>query len=237
MMAKYQSQSCNVNVIAYHNSLVDLKSVLNQIYKSAPTEAQRIQLPRELEEALQRDAKTDLGRRRICARRLLSRMDWNDLWAKKLAPRAKEISNRNPIDPEIVIRDSVRHCSENPKRWGHVIIVLDKYMDSAKKDNPKSCKEIEEKLNEALKDAQSERDKLFIRIRFLFVQFGFNTDSLIDEELLPKGYKLPQSHTRSFLQRKRDSVRTWFRSRKNKEGFETSKQEDEAVKSDSRSDR
>ena len=44
---------------------------------------------------------------------------------------------------------------------------------------------------EVLKDVHSERDKLFIRIRFLFVQFGFNPNSLKKKGLLAKDYEIP----------------------------------------------
>lgn len=200
MIGKYRSQSGNVNVIAYYNSISDMRSMLRQIYKNAKTEAQQIQLERELEEKLEK-VKSILGKRRTLARLLLNRLDWEELRQKNLVPDVKEFSDKNPIDPEIVIRESARHCSQEPERSADVRTALNAYMQKVKKDNPQSYNETQQELKQVLRDAESERDRLFILIRFLFIHFGFNIESLKNKSLLPNDFSLHRTCSTGFSHR------------------------------------
>lgn len=207
MMSRYKSHSNNVNVLAYHNSESDLRSVLHQIYNNARIEAQRNKLRNDLEEEL-RGKTLVLERRRIYARRLLNRLDWEELEVRNLVPKQEKFSKKNPIDPEKIIRESVRYCSEDPKRLGQVKKAFDEYMKEVEQDSPESHEEIKKKWEEVTQDVSSERDRLFIQIRFLFVQFGFNPKSLEDKEMLTKDYEIQTE--------KKRSSRMWFIPRKNR---------------------
>lgn len=224
MMVKYQSQNSNINVIAYHNSLPDMKSELNLIYQNARNVAQRSRLQNELDEQLQK-VDSHLERRRICARRLLRRLDWEELKGKRFVPKEPEaFSDKNPTDPRTIVRESVRYCSQDLERRARVENLIKGYLDKIKQRDPESYQEIKKELKEELQDARSERGKLFVRIRFLFVQLGFNVSMLKKENLLRPDYKIPKAE--SFWRRKWDSLRTWFRSKKGRVDSQQSKNGD-----------
>lgn len=67
-------------------------------------------------------------------------------------------------------------------------------LNKVEQNDPESHREIKKDLDDEMRDARSERGKLFVQIRFLFVRFAFNVSMLKNRylDLLPPDYEIPK---------------------------------------------
>jgi len=274
MMAKYESESSNVNVIAYYNSITDMKSELHQIYQNARNVSQGLRLNNELDEELN-NAQSQLDKHRVCARRLLRRFDWDELKSKGYIPEA--FSQENPVNPRIVVRTSVRHClktflnvsrqaveqlekDELPQdlilniknycgndlknfdelykelnkntydiskykssieknlilkdRQDDVHKLIEERFNILKNNNDELFNKMKIELENELNEANSIRGKLFVNLRFLFMEYGFNVITLKNMQLLPRDYEIPKKMNQSLLSTLLNKIKELFISKK-----------------------
>ncbi len=183
MVTKFLSEEKYVNIIAYHNSLADLKGELELLYQSAKSMDQRFRLQTALQEELQ-EVELHIEKRKVCARRLLRRLGWEQLKQRRFVPPQFA---ENPVDPRAIIRTCVNHCYENNKR-NEVVTLLENRLEEMARSDPELHEELVEELKKELKEAKSARGKTFVRIRFLMVQLGFDPTRMKREGLLPDDY-------------------------------------------------
>ena len=209
MMAKYRSHNSVLNLVAYRNSVFDMKNQLLQIYRHARNRSEGIRLKAELEEELQR-VDSLLERRFICARHLLRRLDWDELQGKGFIP--ENLTPENLRDPQVVIRRSVLHCFGIPAKHKKVEELLRDHLKAARQHHAKWCEKAEKEYSDELRSTGSAQGKLHVQIRFLYVQLGFGEDEMKKQELLPNGEEANNSVDSGSSSRKgRNLLRTWFR--------------------------
>ena len=152
----------------------------------------REQLQRGLDEELQRadnskGVERALGRRRTYARRLQRWLDWADL-RNQFAPH--EFQVKRPVDPEIVIAESVEYCRGKGRRRQKVQELVTKWFQEVKIEGDELARSMHEELDEDLKDSSG--GHLFVRIRFLVLMCGMTPTLLKKEGLLDPNSKIWQ---------------------------------------------
>jgi hypothetical protein len=186
MMSMYEKQSAAINYVTYTNSLPNLRDLLINIYGFAHDGSDS----RVLIEALDADiarAKGALKQQEVCARRLLQVMSWKQLQENRIIP--EYINQDELIDPNTILRDAVQHILKGGSAGKIKIIgLIEAALGDLEKDSVKSMGQAEKELNEALDKAQTERGRLYYRLRWLFTQWGFSLRRIIDEGLLDKDY-------------------------------------------------
>jgi hypothetical protein len=182
MMSKYRSQAGILNLIAYRNSVFDMKNQLLQIYQHARNKSQGKRLQAELKEELEK-AESLLERRYVCARHLLGRLDLEELKGKGFVP--DNFDPKKTKDPQKIIRESVRYCVGNPDKEKTVNELIVNRLAEARGNCPTWAEKAEKEYNDELESTGSAQGKLHVRVRFLYVQLGYGEDDLRGAFLLP----------------------------------------------------
>lgn len=156
----YKKNKFYINVIAYHNSVYGMKSILNDIYQNTPdkqNKEQRRRMETMVEEVL-KEADSWLGRRKALALIVLQKLGWEECVEHNLVP--KDLKEYNPDhDKSDKPGMSKNHKDENYieelKKYDPEEIVLEAAHYCAQKPLEKLL--IDEKINAALNDLTSER--------------------------------------------------------------------------------
>jgi hypothetical protein len=188
MMSLYEKQSAAINYVTYTNSLPNLRDLLINIYGFAHDGSES----RVLIEALDADiarAKGALKKQEVCARRLLQTMSWKQLQANRVIP--DYINQDELIDPNTILRDAVQYVLKGGRASKNKTIdLIEATLSELERDSVKSKERAEKELNEALDNAQTERGRLYYRLRWLFTQWGFSLRRINEEGLLDKDYTM-----------------------------------------------
>ncbi len=198
MLAKYKQDSNTLNFIAYANTLTYLRQTLYELFESDET-GLGDELRFELNEQL-KEASTNMEKRRICARKALDQLDWQDLNNLNIVPRGRK--REELYDPESAVQLSAEYCrrkgtpdlQELKKR----VDIIANSIESSKKEN------VLNELNETLKDAGTEQSVYAAYIRWIFIQHGFRDDELIVENYLPDDFELRIKEGKTALERIQD---------------------------------
>lgn len=209
MMTKYKYQNSMINLLAYRNSVYDMKNQLLQIYRYSRNKSQGKRLKAELEEELD-NTDSLFERRFICAHHLLRRLDWEELKGKGFIPH--DVTKENLEDPQVLIREIVLHCYGDSKKEKEVEDLIRKRLEEARKDWPKSYEKAEKEYIQELNTTNSAQGKLHVRVRFLHMQLGVTAAKMKEKGLWPEEEKkgdLTESRSLSLWQR----LTKFFRSR------------------------
>jgi len=197
MMSLYEKQSAAINYVTYTNSLPNLRDLLINIYGYAHDGSDS----RVLIDALDADiarAKGALKQQEVCARRLLQTMSWKQLQANRVIP--EYINQDDLIDPNRILRDAVQSILKGGRASKIKIIdLIEAALSELEKDSVKNKEQAEKELNEALDNAQTERGRLYCRLRWLFTQWGFSLRRIIEEGLLDKDYTVSRGQRSPLL--------------------------------------
>ncbi|MFQ5674774.1 MAG: ABC transporter substrate-binding protein [bacterium] len=165
MVDKYRQQKALINVIVYFNSLPFLKQRLQQLYDCARTPERRQTLKKNLEQEL-KSAGNQEAKRRVYARRLLSRLDWSDLVEIGCVPE-RYADQKKVTDPSKNVKEGVDFCLENQIGTQDLEIYIHDRLESCVEA---MTKHYANKLNE--EESSFERGKLYIQMRFIFLTLG-----------------------------------------------------------------
>ncbi len=186
MMSMYEKQNAAINYVTYTNSLPNLRDLLINIYGFAHDGSDSRVLIETLDADIAR-AKGALKQQEVCARRLLQVMSWKQLQENRIIP--EYIKQDELIDPNTILRDAVQYILKAGSAGKiRVIELIKAALSELEKDSVKSKQQAEKELNEALDNAQTERGRLYYRLRWLFTQWGFSLRRIIDEGLLDEDY-------------------------------------------------
>lgn len=216
MMSLYEKQSAAINYVTYTNSLPNMRDLLINIYGYAHDGSDSRARIEELDADIAR-AKGALKRQEVCARRLLQTMSWKQLQENRIIP--EYIKQDALIDPNTMLREAVRfilkgdQVSKTKTTINNLIQVA---LGELQEDSVESSQQAEKELNDALDNAQTERGRLYCRLRWLFTQWGFNLRRIVHEGLLPEDFKLNQGKRSSF-------VIQWHRGKKQQPNAEAAK--------------
>ena len=195
MMSLYEKQSAAINYVTYTNSLPNLRDLLINIYGYAHDGSDS----RALIEALDADiarAKGALKKQEVCARRLLQTMSWKQLQDNRIIP--EYIKQDELVDPNTILRVSVKFILRGDSAVkARVNNLIRETLGELKEDSFESSQLAEKELKEALDKAQTERGRFYCRLRWLFTQWGFNLQMILQQGLLPEDFKFSQSKMNS----------------------------------------
>ncbi|WP_455221811.1 ABC transporter substrate-binding protein [Kaarinaea lacus] len=188
MTTLHESQSATINYVAYTNSLPNMHDLLINVYSFAQDSADSRDRIDSLEVEIAR-AKGSLAKQEVCARRLLQTMSWKQLQANRIIP--EYIKQGKLIDPVIILRESVQHVlrSDDDLR-SKVKSKIDEALARLKADSEPGYEAAVKELNDALENAETERGRLYCRLRWLFTQWGFSLKRIREEELLPENFRM-----------------------------------------------
>jgi len=188
MTTLHESQSATINYVAYTNSLPNMRDLLINVYSFAQDSADSRDRIDSLEIEIAR-AKGTLAKQEVCARRLLHTMSWKQLQANRIIP--EYIKQGKLIDPVIILRESVQYVlrSDDDLR-SKVKLKIDDALDRLKADSEQGYDAAVKELNEALEKAETERGRLYCRLRWLFTQWGFSLKRIREEGLLPENFRV-----------------------------------------------
>lgn len=189
----YKKNKFYIHVIAYHNSLYGMQSILNDIYQSTPDDRnkeQRRRLQTMVEEAL-KEADSWLGRRKALARILLQKLGWKECVEHNLVPNdLKEYDPEKPEnrrkhnddayqqklkeqDPEEIILEAARACAKKPLKK----ILIDEKINAALKElTPERRQELENDYRKDLSEMKTSTAIMRKKITFLFLLKGYDKD-------------------------------------------------------------
>ena len=216
MMSLYEKQSAAINYVTYTNSLPNMRDLLINIYGYAHDGSDSRARIEELDADIAR-AKGALKRQEVCARRLLQTMSWKQLQENRIIP--EYIKQDALIDPNTMLREAVRFILKRgqvSKTRTTINNLIQVALGELQEDSVESSRQAEKELNDALDNAQTERGRLYCRLRWLFTQWGFNLRRIIQEGLLPEDFKLSQGKRSSF-------VIQWHRGKKQQPNAEAAK--------------
>ncbi len=189
MIGKYRSQHANINAIAYHNSITEMKHILNQFHQFARNPSQRKRLEEELEKDLDK-ARSLQEKRTICARRLLNNFDWDKDLHQRMGLLPEGFEEKNPKDPEVIIKKTVEFCLLDRERMKSLEMLLDNYMQEKEKKDDALYAVLKKDLDEALRSVKADRGRLSIKSRFLYIQFDLREEKLKAKGYLPEDFSL-----------------------------------------------
>ncbi len=204
MVMKYATESAPINFIAYTNSLATLRSLLEGVYRFAKSQEESAELIKGLAAEIERAAE-GLPQRRVCARRLLSALSWQQLQRERLVLQG--VPEHRIVDPELILREAVDHILHvNPGKQLEVRRLLDSCLRQLELEQPDRYQAERDGLNTRLKSRPTARGRLYCRLEWLFIQYGFKLDQIKAQGLLPLSFQPP-----SRRQRARDWLRSLFR--------------------------
>ena len=205
MMSLYEKQSAAINYVTYTNSLPNLRDLLVNIYGYAHDGSDSRALVESLDADIAR-AQGALKKQEVCARRLLQVMSWKQLQANRIIP--EYIKQNELIDPHTILRDSVQYIlREAPDRKASIDDLTETALNELRQNSDERPPRGEKELNEALEKAQTERGRLYCRLRWLYTQWGFSLRRILKERLLPEDYKLRNGRMVSMLGVRHDRKR------------------------------
>jgi hypothetical protein len=162
LRARYKDIDINIRVLAYYNSEEALKNTLKQVHASLPNRDEGQKLNREMEDALE-DKKTQIGKRKYLASRLVKLRTWEDLYRLNCVPKRM----RNEVhDPEALIFDSVNYCLTDTD-------LKKKLTGEARKRVKEASDEVVAHYKKKYDEAKNPRDHLFVAAQFLIMRFNY----------------------------------------------------------------
>ena len=175
MLRRHTAFQRFVDIIAFYNPRKSLQDKLHEVYQNARTRELRENLERDLTDAIEQEL-TFLEKRRVCARRLLSRFQWADL-REEFAPASFRMDD--PPDPSVLIRTAARCCQTDPEKGAKLDTITAERIEA----RGKWAEKLSDDLNEAIarEGAASEE---FIKAQFLVTRCSFDLETLVDEGLL-----------------------------------------------------
>lgn len=186
MLTMYEKQSAAINYVTYTNSLPNMRDLLVNIYSFAHDGADSQARIHELDAEIAR-AQGTLKQHEVCARQLLQTMKWSQLQARSIVP--DYIKESELIDPNTILRESVKFVMKGDQESKskineHVKTTL----TQLKKDSAESYKLAVKDLSDSLDKSQTERGRLYCRLRWLYTQWGFSLRRIRQESLLPADF-------------------------------------------------
>ncbi len=184
---QYLANQTFVNLIAYHNSQDGMTSALVEM---AESEGKQEQMRAIIKDKL-RGVESWMQRRRILARMLYEKVEWEDLEQLNLAPKrlvTKDdiLEGRRPVrDPETVVREAAAHCAEEVKRSQKVNTLTDELLKPYEKRDEAWAKALEKAREKDLEGVHGLQGVLRKKIRFLLLLRGYSEDYLRSKDLLP----------------------------------------------------
>ena len=186
MLEKWRRESGKVNYIAFANSLEYLKERVLEIYDFASNGGEDDERVRELAEE-EAKAISTIDKRRVYARRALAMMSWSMLQEKKLV-RA-DVAEDGVLDAEAVVQLSALHCIEDRKLEVAAMRRLALKTLEEVQDEPDAFERAKSDLQDDLRTATTKRAKFATYLRWLFIQHGFDTRRLAQDDLLPADWE------------------------------------------------
>lgn len=175
-ISSYQKQTPYINVLAYHNSVYAMKSLVKEIYLNDPNREQRIRMQAKLETVL-KEADTWIGRRKALARFLFQTVGWERLVKYNFVPKKfagyKPGSKKILEDPENVVLEAARICAKDPLKK---ILIEEKINVELKELAPERRQELEEDAEKAKNEMKTATALMRKRITFLFLLDGYDPD-------------------------------------------------------------
>jgi hypothetical protein len=191
----YMENKFYINVIAYHNSLDGMRTILKDIYRNKPDEQnkeQRRRMQTMMEDAV-READSWLGRRKALARIVLQKLTWKGCVEHNLVPAdlkgddpeseevrkklkkkdkdyEEELKNK---DPEEIVLEAARRCGKKPL----MKILIDEKINAALKElKPARRQELETDYEKDLNEMKTSTAIMRKKITFLFLLKGYDKD-------------------------------------------------------------
>ncbi|MEN8167193.1 MAG: PilZ domain-containing protein [Pseudomonadota bacterium] len=199
MLTLYEKQSAAINYVTHTNSRPNMRDLLINIYSFAHDGTDSQARIRELDAEIGR-AKGALKQQEVCARRLLQTMSWKQLQDNRIIP--DYIKQDELIDPIVLLRDAVQFVMQGDQELkARVNTYIDETLAQLKQDSTKNHEQVKEELKEALDKSQTERGRLYCRLRWLFTQWGFSLRRIKVQGLLPQDYRTKKSRLRKWPDR------------------------------------
>ncbi|MDJ0864236.1 MAG: ABC transporter substrate-binding protein [Gammaproteobacteria bacterium] len=168
-------------VLAYYNSHSFLKRTVTDIYLAIPNKEEGARLRAEME-VEQEQYTEQIDRRKALAQRLVEMRTWEELHRLRAVPESmKDLSNIQ--SPEAVITDCVYHCFGDKNREDILETVV---QDQLKRASDPVIAHYKTKIRETENGTDTLRDKVFVKLQFLVMTFGFLKKRLIEEGLHPR---------------------------------------------------
>lgn len=189
----YKKNKFYINVIAYHNSLYGMQSILNDIYRNTPDDQNKEQRRRmqTMVEEVFKEADSWLGRRKALARILLQKLGWKECSEHNLVPNdLKEYDPEKPDerrkfkdegykkelqerDPEEIVLEAARFCAKKPLKR----ILIDEKINAALKElTPERRQELKNDYRKDLNEMKTSTAIMRKKITFLFLLKGYDKD-------------------------------------------------------------
>lgn len=186
MLTLYEEQSAAINYVTHTNSLPNMRDLLVDLYSFSQDGTDAQERIEELDAEIAR-AKGTLKQQEVCARRLLQTMSWKQLQENRIIP--DYINQNELIDPITMLRDSVQFVMKNQRDLlTKVNTCIDQAMQQLKADSQKTHDQANGELSANLDNSQTERGRLYCRLRWLFTQWGFSLQRIKQAGLLPQDY-------------------------------------------------
>jgi len=184
MLALYEGQNAAINYIAYTNSLPNMRDLLVNVYSFSQTGRDSQELVAALDTDIAR-AQGPLRKQEVCARRLLQTMTWKQLQADRIVP--EDLEENALVDPNAILRVAVRYAfSGDASRRTMIRDRIEATLHELQEDNPAGFREVKEELDEAVAKAETERGRVYCRLRWLFIQWGFTLSRIRAAGLIPR---------------------------------------------------
>ncbi len=183
----YRKNKSYINVIAYHNSLYGMKSILYDIYQNTPDEqnkGQRRRMQTMVEEVL-KEADSWLGRRKALARIVLQKLKWEGCGEHNLVPddfekydpkdcKTKECQKElKENDPEKIALEAARFCGKKDL----IKILIDEKIKAVLNDHsPERRLELENDYRKDLSKMRTSTAIMRKKITFLFLLKGYDKE-------------------------------------------------------------
>lgn len=205
MLTLYEKQSAAINYVTHTNSVPNMRDLLVNIYSFAQDGADSRTLINELDAEIAR-ASGPLKQQEVCARRLLQTMTWKQLQENRIIP--EYIRQNEIIDPNTLLRDSVQYVMRHDDELkDKVKSCVNEALDRLMQDSQKNHDQAKSDLQAHLDKSQTERGRVYCRLRWLFTQWGFSLRRIKQKGLLPDDYGM----NRHSLSRWSDRLFSWGR--------------------------
>lgn len=168
---KFQERQPHVNTLAYYNSLRSLKDRLHQVFSNTRDKDLAEQTRRELDDQIEA-APTHMEKRRVCARRMLRRFEWQRLIAMEMVPR--EYRTDPPIDPEVIIKKCRTQVSKDPALRQNLDQLIDNLIQEEEARDARRGQSIREDFDDEEKD-------IYSRLVFLVSRFFYTPEMLVEQ--------------------------------------------------------
>lgn len=175
MIKKYRSQQKIINILAYYNTLSNLKDKLAKVYANARPSEEKYRLTAQLQMDID-EAETHLDKRSVCARRLYETFKWEKL--REFVP--EEFDKNDPPDPDAMIDAAHQYVKALP---------LSEQNEIMKPVIEIAQQTLREKYEgEDINYPVEKQTRVFHCVQFLVQYCFYGKDHLVSAKLLPENW-------------------------------------------------